>query len=161
MSSQASQTTEAAPDPISSDLIGSGQEGTVGDQFRAYLQRLRSGDMGALPAVGGFVVLTVLFSFLSPFFLTERNFANLLTQAATEPVIAAGTITMGSNVRASDLDGKVHQFVLVSPLEAGANRGHISTASPVGIALLGRRVGDRVEIETPSGRRTLTVLTVA
>jgi transcription elongation factor GreA len=85
----------------------------------------------------------------------------LLTQAATEPVFAAGTITMGSNVRASDLDGKVHQFVLVSPLEAGANRGHISTASPVGIALLGRRVGDRVEIETPSGRRTLTVLTVA
>jgi transcription elongation factor GreA len=84
----------------------------------------------------------------------------LLAQAATEPVIAAGTITMGSNVRASDLDGKVHQFVLVSPLEAGATRGHISTASPVGIALLGRRVGDRVHVETPSGRRTLTVLTV-
>ena len=29
------------------------------------------------------IVLTILFSFLSPFFLTERNFANLLTQAAT------------------------------------------------------------------------------
>jgi D-xylose transport system permease protein len=76
-----------APDTSASDvapdLIGSGQEGTVGDQARAYLQRLRSGDMGALPAVGGFVVLTILFSFLSPFFLTERNFANLLTQAAT------------------------------------------------------------------------------
>ena len=39
--------------------------------------------MGALPAVGGFIVLSILFSFLSPFFLTERNFANLLTQAAT------------------------------------------------------------------------------
>ncbi|HEU0180897.1 MAG TPA: ABC transporter permease, partial [Agromyces mariniharenae] len=68
---------------IAADRIGSGQEGSLGDQVRAYFQRLRSGDMGALPAVGGFVVLTILFSFLSPFFLTERNFANLLTQAAT------------------------------------------------------------------------------
>src|SRR3546814_16698656 len=39
--------------------------------------------MGALPAIGGLVVLGVLFSTLSPFFLTERNFANLLNQAAT------------------------------------------------------------------------------
>ena len=68
---------------ISADLIGSGQEGGLGDQVRAWLQRVRGGDMGALPAVGGFVVLSILFSILSPFFLTERNFANLLTQAAT------------------------------------------------------------------------------
>src|SRR3954464_1327543 len=65
------------------DLIGSGQEGSLRDQVSGWLQRVRSGDMGALPAVGGFVVLSVLFTFLSPFFLTERNFANLLTQAAT------------------------------------------------------------------------------
>ena len=39
--------------------------------------------MGALPAVAGFIVLSILFSVLSPFFLTERNFANLMTQAAT------------------------------------------------------------------------------
>ena len=46
-------------------------------------QRVRSGDMGALPAIAGFVVLSILFTALSPYFLTERNFANLLTQAAT------------------------------------------------------------------------------
>jgi D-xylose transport system permease protein len=39
--------------------------------------------MGPLPAIGGFIVLSILFSFLSPYFLTERNFANLITQAAT------------------------------------------------------------------------------
>ncbi|AMB60516.1 ABC transporter permease [Microterricola viridarii] len=65
------------------ELIGSGQEGTVMDQARAYLQRVRHGEMGALPAIGGFIVLSVMFTILSPFFLTERNFANLLTQAAT------------------------------------------------------------------------------
>ena len=51
--------------------------------MRAWFQRVRSGEMGALPAIGGFVVLSIMVSILSPFFLTERNFANLMTQAAT------------------------------------------------------------------------------
>jgi len=74
-------TTTLLPESVS-DLIGSGQEGGVGDQVRAWWSRVRGGEMGALPAVGGFIVLAVLFSFLSPYFLTERNFANFLTQAA-------------------------------------------------------------------------------
>jgi D-xylose transport system permease protein len=73
----------ASIDLSGSDLIGSGQEGGLMDQVRAWLQRVRGGDMGALPAVAGFVVLSALFSILSPYFLTERNFANLMTQAAT------------------------------------------------------------------------------
>ena len=76
------QTTAALPDPMVGDLIGSGVEGGVVDQVRAYFQRLRGGEMGALPAIGGLVVLVLLFSALSPYFFTERNFANLLTQAA-------------------------------------------------------------------------------
>jgi D-xylose transport system permease protein len=72
-----------------SDLIGSGQEGTLRDQVNAWWQRIKGGEMGALPAVGGFIVLSLLFTLLSQvvlgnqFFLTERNFANLATQAAT------------------------------------------------------------------------------
>ena len=75
--------TDAGPDPVASDLIGSGMEGGLVDQVKAWWQRVRGGDMGALPAIGGLVVLTLLFTALSPFFLTERNFANLLNQAAT------------------------------------------------------------------------------
>jgi D-xylose transport system permease protein len=76
----ANATATVAPD---GQLIGSGQEGGLLDQVRAWFSRVRGGDMGALPAIGGFVVLSILFSILSPFFLTERNFANLMTQAAT------------------------------------------------------------------------------
>ena len=79
----ADPTGDLATTEVGSDLIGSGQEGGLVDQVRAWLQRVRGGDMGALPAVAGFIVLSVLFSVLSPFFLTERNFANLMTQAAT------------------------------------------------------------------------------
>ncbi|WP_322411779.1 sugar ABC transporter permease [Microbacterium invictum] len=91
MSSNATRT-EAAPDPVTSDLIGSGVEGGLMDQVRAWMQRVRGGDMGALPAVGGLLVLAVLFSTLSPFFLTERNFANLLNQAATLVVLGMALV---------------------------------------------------------------------
>jgi len=88
----AGTTTEAGPDPVNGDLIGSGVEGGLGDQMRAWWQRVRSGDMGALPAIGGLVVLTILFASLSPYFLTERNFANLLNQAATLVMLAMALV---------------------------------------------------------------------
>lgn len=75
--------------PTSTGAISGGHEGTLGEQARDWLQRIRGGEMGALPAVGGFIVLSILFTILSQsilggqFFLTERNFANLATQAAT------------------------------------------------------------------------------
>lgn len=81
-----------------SGLIGSGQEGTLMDQVRAWGQRVRHGDMGALPAIGGFVVLMILFTILSQtmlgqqYFLTERNFANLLTQAASLVMLAMALV---------------------------------------------------------------------
>ena len=85
-------SSTSTPELRTDDLIGSGQEGTVGDQVRAYLQRIRGGEMGALPAIAGFVVLSILFSTLSPYFLTERNFANLLTQAATLVMLAMALV---------------------------------------------------------------------
>ncbi len=84
--------TNASPDPVSGDLIGSGVEGGLRDQVAAWLQRVRGGDMGALPAIGGLVVLMILFSVLSPYFLTERNFANLLNQAATLVMLAMALV---------------------------------------------------------------------
>lgn len=90
--SATSTKSNAAPDPLAGDLIGSGVEGGLGDQIQAWWQRVRSGDMGALPAVGGLVVLSLLFATLSPFFLTERNFANLLNQAATLVVLGMALV---------------------------------------------------------------------
>lgn len=81
--------TSALP---ASGMIGSGMEGGLIDQGRAYLLRIRGGDMGALPAVAGFIVLSILFSLLSQYFLTNRNFANLLTQAAPQVMLAVALV---------------------------------------------------------------------
>jgi D-xylose transport system permease protein len=72
--------------------LNTGHEGTVVDQIRAYGSRLRSGDMGALPAVGGLLVLVALFASLSPYFLTTINFANLFTQAATLMMLSSALV---------------------------------------------------------------------
>jgi D-xylose transport system permease protein len=62
--------------------IGTGHEGTLNEQFHDYVQRVRGGDMGMLPALAGLVVLSILFSSLSSVFMTKTNLANLMTQTA-------------------------------------------------------------------------------
>ena len=65
---------------------------TVGEHFRAYLARVRGGDMGSLPAVLGLLALCVVFAVLRPNFLTAGNFANLFTQGAAVTLIAMGLV---------------------------------------------------------------------
>lgn len=72
--------------------INSGHEGNLREQFTAYLSRLKNGEMGALPAVAALLVLTALFSYLSPFFFTKLNFANLFVQAAQLTTLAVALV---------------------------------------------------------------------
>ena len=60
---------------------------------RAYFSRIRGGDVGALPAVLGLVVLVVVFAILRPqTFTNPFNFANLINQSAAVMVIAMGLV---------------------------------------------------------------------
>ena len=68
---------------------------------------------------------------------------------------------IGSRVTYRDeRDGEVEAVVLAWAGEADATRGVISQESPLGVALLDRRAGDRVRAMTPGGVRLLRVLTV-
>jgi len=86
------ERTAAAPDPVASDLIGSGVEGGLGEQLSAWWQRVRGGEMGALPAIAGLIFLAILFGSLSPFFLTPINFANLMNQSAALVVLGMALV---------------------------------------------------------------------
>lgn len=72
--------------------IGSGHEGNVRQQIDAYVSRVKGGEMGALPSVLSLFVLTILFSVLNPYFFTQGNFANLLTQTATLMMLAMALV---------------------------------------------------------------------
>ncbi|WP_169949431.1 sugar ABC transporter permease [Microbispora sp. H11081] len=67
-------------------------ESSIGTHVKGYLERVKGGELGALPAVFGLVILCVVFSVLRPAFLSAVNFANLFTQGAAVAVIAMGLI---------------------------------------------------------------------
>lgn len=72
--------------------IQTGHEGSISDQVKSYVSRLKAGDMGALPAIGAVLVLMALFANLSPFFLTNINIANLFVQSAVLMVTAMALV---------------------------------------------------------------------
>ncbi|WDZ85277.1 sugar ABC transporter permease [Micromonospora cathayae] len=65
---------------------------TVGGHVRNYISRVRGGDIGALPAVLGLLVLCTVFAVMRPSFLSAQNFANLFTQGAAVTLIAMGLV---------------------------------------------------------------------
>ncbi len=68
------------------------QEVTLKTVLTDYIAKIKAGDIGALPAFLGLVSLGLVFTFSSQYFLTARNMANLLTQAAPVIVIAMGLV---------------------------------------------------------------------
>src|SRR2546423_1406530 len=65
---------------------------TVAGAVRSYVDRLRSGEPGALPSVLGLVVLAAIFSQVSDRFLSENNIGNLPGQGAYIAIIAMGLV---------------------------------------------------------------------
>lgn len=74
---------------FASDLT---QSNTLGDSVKAYVQRVRGGDMGALPSILGLVVLFIVFGIANDRFLSNLNMANLATQAGSIIILAMGLI---------------------------------------------------------------------
>lgn len=74
------------------ETLDAANNATLKSAVSDYWARVRSGDIGALPAVLGLVVLCVVFGIMNSVFLTPGNFANLLTQAASVTVIAMGLV---------------------------------------------------------------------
>ena len=68
-------------------------------------------------------------------------------------------VRLGSRVRVRDADGDA-EFAVVPPEEADAAAERVSASSPLGHALLGRRLGDEVRFRAPGGVLTVTVVDV-
>lgn len=69
-------------------------------------------------------------------------------------------VQLGSTVELKS-DGKKFSYTLVGPVEADPLSGKISNESPIGVALLGKIVGDKATITTPKGDMTYTVVSIA
>jgi transcription elongation GreA/GreB family factor len=71
----------------------------------------------------------------------------------------ASLVHMGSRVRIRDDDGE-EEFSIVPPEDADVSAERVSAESPLGRALLGRRLGEEVQYRAPGGVLTVTVVAV-
>jgi len=72
---------------------------------------------------------------------------------------SGGEVRIGSKITVSE-DGadEVETFMMVGAAEADPSRGRISNVSPLGQALLGKKVGDKVKIQAPAGEMVFEVV---
>jgi transcription elongation factor GreA len=72
-----------------------------------------------------------------------------------------GDVRIGSKITVTE-DGQDERetFMMVGAAEANPLAGRISNESPLGQALMGRRVGDRVTVQAPAGQMVFTIVAI-
>ena len=88
-----------------------------------------------------------------------RRLEHLL--AVGEVIVASrnDVVSFGTTVTVF-LDGKKIQYLIVSKHESDPKAGKLSMESPIGRALLGRKVGESVHVEVPAGTMTYRILSI-
>ena len=83
------------------------------------------------------------------------DFEDRLSRALViDPTTLSGDkVVFGATVNLIDEDDAKVRYQLVGQTEADAKIGRISYNSPLGRALIGRQIGEEVEVTTPSGER--------
>lgn len=70
-------------------------------------------------------------------------------------------VHLGNNVTLKSDDGKTKQFQVVGTVEADPLNGKISDESPIGMALLGKKSGESVEIKTPAETTSYKIIDIS
>ena len=77
------------------------------------------------------------------------------------PKSGSNKVVLGSSVSLKGNNGKTKKFQVVGTVEADPMEGKISDESPIGQALIGKKVGDEVEIKTPAETNTYTITEIS
>jgi transcription elongation factor GreA len=70
-------------------------------------------------------------------------------------------VTLGSTVKVKSSDGGSQEYTIVGPAEADPRDGRISNESPVGRALMGKKVNEEVQVNVPKGLVTLKITKIS
>src|SRR6266853_4562706 len=78
-----------------------------------------------------------------------------------EPTTKADFVRMGSHIKVVDAEGEEETYYLVGSSEADPRKRLISNESPIGRALIGKRIGDEVTVVAPAGAFNLKILDIS
>jgi transcription elongation factor GreB len=90
-------------------------------------------------------------------FITKRLDSAVVVK--TEEV-ASDVVRFGASVEVEDENGKRSAYQIVGPDEADPDQGRLSFKSPLGAALMKRRVGDVVTVKRPAGEIEIEILSI-
>lgn len=131
--------------------------------LRAFIDRVRSGDLGMLPVLVGLALITLVFSSLNPVFLAPNNLVNLLFDAAAIGLISLGVVCV---LLLGEIDLSIGSMSGLSSALVGVlwvNSGLPMAVAILGAVLAGAAVGLiygvlRNKFEMPSFVATLSGL---
>ena len=76
--------------------------------------------------------------------------------------LSGDTVKFGAVVRVADIDTDAEvEYQIVGEHESDVRTGRLSVSSPLARALIGKSVGDEVEVVTPGGRRGYEILSIS
>jgi transcription elongation factor GreB len=81
-------------------------------------------------------------------------------KVVSDPPSDRGRVYFGAWVTIDDGPGGKARHRIVGPDEFGREPGYVSMDSPLGRALLGRRVGDEIEVQLPGGKRAVEITAI-
>jgi D-xylose transport system permease protein len=82
----------SAAEPPPETVLPPEELDSIAAAARAYVARIKAGDVGSLPVVLGMIVITIFFTIKSPVFFSSINFNNLIVQMAGTTVVAIGVV---------------------------------------------------------------------
>ena len=86
--------------------------------------------------------------------------AILRNSVIIEKTKSTGVVTIGSQVTIQEEGFDPESYHLVGPTEADPRKGKISHESPIGRALMDKKVGDVAEAETPGGKIKFKIIKI-
>lgn len=82
------------------------------------------------------------------------------TQVIKKPK-SNGHVRLGSTVKLKSADGKAKEFQVVGTMEADPLNGKISDESPIGVALMGKAVGDKAQLKSSAAETTYKIVNIS
>ena len=122
---------------------------------------------GNLFSACGIVIASVLFIVPAHFAATVprrlTGSEDVISRAEVidSSMIDGNTVTFGTTIIVADEDtDEENTYTIVGPYEADISKGWISTSSPIAKSLIGKKVGDSAEVNTPRGSKSYEILDI-
>lgn len=149
---KAYQITEAGRKELEAELIDlKGRRGDIADKIaeaRDYGDLSENAEYDSAREEQGLVETRI------------AEIEDILMNAEEIKARKSSKIQLGNTVEIKNGTQK-YSYTVVGPVEADPINGRISNESPIGLALLGKAVGDKAVITTPKGDTTYTVVSIA